>query len=929
MHKALTLSLLLFLFSPVSVSIAGTAGQYEQALRYFNQKNYDAAYVELKNLLQNDPENLAGILLLGRLYLANRQFHIAIVQFKDVLAMGGDIEHVLQPMGKSLLAVRQYEEALELGDGVHLSRAVTVQRHLLRAEAHAGLGKSDLALREYNAAVALAPDDVQALNGKASFMIRTGHIAEAEKLLNKSLAINDADYRSWYLQGQIHKTKGQADKAAVAFSKALELNPDDKAIRLALAVLSIEQGQYVHALELIDRVLKDSPDEPLAKLLKAQLLMTEDSRWAKQLLNEVSALLSRVHDEYLAENTRLLFIDGMSQFLLGNYQQALIPLKQYYLDNKDDIYAISALAMTYFRVGRPVTAVELLDQHADLIVQDLDAAVLLCDLYLQHRRQYKCDALVDELDKRYPDNPKVQLTKARALASTGRTAEAIQLLEDVALQHRSDELEAYLAKLYIETNQGNKALYRIRKLMPEHADDPNLLNVLAGVLMQLGENEKAQKVLNRVFALNPVHYGARYNQAALLLEAGKVLEARDMLEPLIYQEPDNEDVRILMARAELGLGNVDNAILVLEEKYPSSDNIRSREMLLILLKNSGQYDRALAVIKQLLEAVPLSADYLKEKAEIHLALGDQEHAQSQLNALFGLWREEPEKLVELSRLQRRAGDKNGARKSIGKALELAPDLQAAQVANAELYVLNHDASMAAASVAELKEKRPNDAAVILIEAELLLLQGKFDQAQDSYARVFSMDMGNGLVLVKMYNLALLGYQPGLFEQQVTNALAAQPQNHYYRNLYADFLLRSHRLGEARQQYLLISDLEDYPNRSGVLNNLAISSITDDIELAHEAALKAMQLEPTSAPILDTYGWILAKQGKYEKALAVLRRAQALDATDPSIHYHVGYTLYHIGHAEEGKKQMRQAVNSDLVFFERKKARQLLESLETK
>jgi Tfp pilus assembly protein PilF len=174
MHKALTLSLLLFLFSPVSVSIAGTAGQYEQALRYFNQKNYDAAYVELKNLLQNDPENLAGILLLGRLYLANRQFHIAIVQFKDVLAMGGDIEHVLQPMGKSLLAVRQYEEALELGDGVHLSRAVTVQRHLLRAEAHAGLGKSDLALREYNAAVALAPDDVQALNGKASFI--TNHL---------------------------------------------------------------------------------------------------------------------------------------------------------------------------------------------------------------------------------------------------------------------------------------------------------------------------------------------------------------------------------------------------------------------------------------------------------------------------------------------------------------------------------------------------------------------------------------------------------------------------------------------------------------------------------------------------------------------------------------------------------------------------------
>jgi Flp pilus assembly protein TadD len=79
-------------------------------------------------------------------------------------------------------------------------------------------------------------------------------------------------------------------------------------------------------------------------------------------------------------------------------------------------------------------------------------------------------------------------------------------------------------------------------------------------------------------------------------------------------------------------------------------------------------------------------------------------------------------------------------------------------------------------------------------------------------------------------------------------------------------------------------------------------------------------------VIDTYGWVLAKQSRFEEALEVLRRAESLQANDPSIQYHLGFTLYQLGRHDEGAREIRRAIDSGRGFLGREEALAFLQSL---
>jgi cellulose synthase operon protein C len=58
---------------------------------------------------------------------------------------------------------------------------------------------------------------------------------------------------------------------------------------------------------------------------------------------------------------------------------------------------------------------------------------------------------------------------------------------------------------------------------------------------------------------------------------------------------------------------------------------------------------------------------------------------------------------------------------------------------------------------------------------------------------------------------------------------------------------------------------------------------------------------------DTYGWILARRGEHEEALAYLEPAAAALAEDPLVQYHLGVTRLRLGQAEAARTQLDRAV----------------------
>jgi tetratricopeptide (TPR) repeat protein len=583
------------------------------------------------------------------------------------------------------------------------------------------------------------------------------------------------------------------------------------------------------------------------------------------------------------------------------------------------------------------------------------AGALIGKAHLSHRNGASAEAagFIDRALAAEPDNIAAWAIKGAQLRAGGQPREAVAAF-DRALAIDPAYLPALLSRAtaFLALREPDRALWdlaAVKQLYPQlpqtdyltalarhqqqpgrpiddHSQNPDLLNALATSLLQLEAYDKAERVLNDLMAIAPGYFGGRYNLAQLRYIRGEAEEAKEILESLLSLEPANEEVRILLARAHLSLSESSEAIRVLSEGPARNDQrVKSREMLVILLKNSGQYERALVEIDRLLATNRLNSGYLQEKAEIYIALREYGEANQILDLLYGVWRDQPTQLVNLARIQRRARNLDGARKSIDRALAMAPDARPINLVDIELSIAERNQQAARAKLEDLRDPTSDTNGLDLLEAELLLAEGKPEQAQEKYAGAFARNMGNGLVLVKMYNLALMGYGEERFETQARTAIAAQPGNPYYRNLLADYLLLRKRNEEAREHYLVLRRATNFPNRAAMLNNLAISSVEADPALAYEAAKAAVELKPDSASMLDTYGWVLANQARYEEALEVLRRAHSLLANDPSIQYHLGYTLYRLGRREDGVREIRRAVDSGQRFLDQERAIAFLQS----
>ena len=116
------------------------------------------------------------------------------------------------------------------------------------------------------------------------------------------------------------------------------------------------------------------------------------------------------------------------------------------------------------------------------------------------------------------------------------------------------------------------------------------------------------------------------------------------------------------------------------------------------------------------------------------------------------------------------------------------------------------------------------------------------------------------------------------------------------------------------------------NKAEVLNKLAIMQLDNDLKQAEVYIKQAFELNESSPDILDTYGWILVQTNKLEEGLGILRRAFARDANNPEIRYHIGYALVKLDRYDEAIEELTQAVEVNRPFYNRQKARDLLESI---
>ena len=450
-----------------------------------------------------------------------------------------------------------------------------------------------------------------------------------------------------------------------------------------------------------------------------------------------------------------------------------------------------------------------------------------------------------------------------------RTREAL----DIWLSKDPDNLPArkFAVLLAIKNSDGKAAVDNLDAIFH---DDPagfegGMLEIIR-VLEKEGRTQFVYDVLDDLSKLHPDDSGLIFLQAvvASLLPNNEL--AQQKINRVLELQPDWNKAIIFQAQLAGRSGDAAKAREYLEKAVKQApDDRQLRKMLLEVMVNAGAYEDAIKLCQSALDENPDDGEIQFTMALIYLQQGDVDKAENHL-----------EKLLSNSVWEGRASFYLGKIKLDQQQPEKA--LKWFDRAEASGYGI--DAELASVSLL-LNLKR-------LEEAESRIKKMGVEYP-DQHLRILMMQ-------AELYN------QWGKYQEAfdvLSNGLKAVPDNRdvlYARALIAERLDRLDIL-EADLSAILAKNPDDV----AALNALGytFTDKTQRYDDAERYLVKALELKPDEAVIIDSYGWLQFKLGKYELALEYLNKAYEKQQEN-EIAAHIAEVLWVMGKTKEAKEFFR-------------------------
>ena len=422
--------------------------------------------------------------------------------------------------------------------------------------------------------------------------------------------------------------------------------------------------------------------------------------------------------------------------------------------------------------------------------------------------------------------------------------------------------------LAVKNSDHNSAVENLNAIL---LDDPagfetGMLEITK-VLEKEGRTQFIYDVLEDLAVQHPEQASVMFVQAVVASALHNNELAQQKIAKVLQLQPDWNKAVIFQAQLAGRSGDMVKAREYLEKAVKQApDDKQLRKMLLEVLVNTGAFDDAIRLCQSVLDENPDDGDTLFMMALIHLQQNQLDKAENYLEKILN----DPEWGGQAAFY---LGKIESERQHPDKALKWFD--------RAEENGHGFEASVASVSLL-MNQKRFED-----VESRIKQMDVNYP---DQHLRVL-------LVKAELFNQ--LGRHQEAFDV-LSTALKDVPESRdvlYARALVAE---RLDKLDVLEADLLKI--LEKNPDDVGALNALGYS-LTDRTQRYDEAEKylsKAMQLQPDEAVIVDSYGWLLFKQGRAEQALEYLKKAYAKQAEN-EIAAHIAEVMWSQGNVKEAKE----------------------------
>ena len=476
------------------------------------------------------------------------------------------------------------------------------------------------------------------------------------------------------------------------------------------------------------------------------------------------------------------------------------------------------------------------------------------------------------------DNAETARQAAQIAYTFGFNEDALASAERwLELDADSEEALLYVAQLHLRLGNIRPARRYFARLI-EASDDPPEQRLLSLIpILSEEDPEDAARLMRRLASPYRKTAYAQYAMAVMELQAGDADEAKDRAERAIELDPEWLRPKLLYARA-LMLAGEDEAAIDFAARVVGDDprpDPEARLELAIMYLSAGRDDDALSQVNQVLLEQPSRTDALRMLAIINFRLGNLDAAWSDFQDLLASGRYTMDALYYLARISDR-------REEYSRAIALYSQVTRGQNAVVSqrraggLIAQEGDEESALEHLREFGENHPSHAIdMVVAEAQLLTSVGRHQEALEAYDR----------------------------------AAAYRPDAEGILLGRAELLVRMDRIDDAIAQYR--EAVKKFPDSAASLNALGytLADRTTEYDEAARLIWKALRLDPENPAIVDSWGWVLYRQGDNEEALVHLERAYR-EFPDPEVAAHIVEVLWKLGRSDEALERLEAAEEKD-------------------
>ncbi len=478
---------------------------------------------------------------------------------------------------------------------------------------------------------------------------------------------------------------------------------------------------------------------------------------------------------------------------------------------------------------------------------------------------------------------------------------AAQTYLDLARETRDPRVARRAAQIAYESHQVDMSIEAFKLWAELDPDSRPARQLLIAMLLNTGRLDEARPWLSKLIETEPDHAGAIFEQLGVLLarnqdKQGSLKLARD----LAQAHPKLADAHLALAQVAAAAGNQDEALAEARKALSLRPDWRDAVLFEAQLLQSRP-DEAAAALKQFVTANPHDDEARLAYARMLLERKQYSDARDQFQQLLSAHPDNADLAFTVALLSMQLGDMGRAEKELQLALKNGKkDQDTVEYYLGQLSETKKDLQGAIGHYAKVRGGEYAYPAR-LRQAYLLAQTGKVDAARDLLRQVHAEDRQQQVQVVLLEAEILRDarkYQESYrVLEQARRKFPDDPELLYETAMMADKLGKPDLMEKLLRKLISLQ-----PDNANAYNALGYSFLERNVRIAEGMQLveKAYGLAPNDAAIIDSVGWGHYRQGQLDKSLEFLNRAYKANP-DPEIAAHLGEVLWVRGDKDGARK----------------------------